>query len=84
MDVYELVDACKGSVVRDRAIVKFDGKYVIVGRVTAEGMIMTTEGKEIVDTINEAPKVVSAEAEVETTKPATPKKKAAKKKAASK
>lgn len=49
MDVYELVEAVDGEIVNGVARVRSGRDYIILGRVTPEGMVMTEEGKTLVD-----------------------------------
>lgn len=51
MDVYELLKALDGEVVVGRARVRHGGELITVGRVTPEGMIMTIDGKNVVDSL---------------------------------
>ena len=59
MNVYDLIEKLGGEVVRDRARVNHEGKTCLVGRVTPEGMVMTEEGKRLVDKVS-APKPTPA------------------------
>lgn len=56
MDVYELVEKAGGEIVRGRARVRVGTAYVTVGQITPEGMVMTTAGKDMVDSLKPARK----------------------------
>lgn len=51
MDVYELTEKVGGEVVCGRARVRRKDKYIVLGRITPEGMVMTEDGKAMVDAL---------------------------------
>ncbi len=56
MDVYELVESAGGEIVRGCARVRVGAEYIVVGRITPEGMVMTNAGKEMVDALQKTKK----------------------------
>lgn len=47
MTVYELVEALDGEIVNNKAKVRVDGEFVVVGRVMGDEMSFTEEGEQL-------------------------------------
>lgn len=78
MNLYELVDALGGEIVRSVARVRIEGKYVVLGKISNGMQDMTPEGRRLADTfappaepIQEAPSRI-APARGKSKKPAEP------------
>lgn len=47
MTVYELVESLDGEIVNNKAKVRVDGEFVVVGRVMGDEMSLTEEGAQL-------------------------------------
>lgn len=47
MNVFELVEALDGEIVNNKAKVRVDGEFVVVGRVMGDEMCFTEDGEQI-------------------------------------
>lgn len=47
MNVFDLVEALDGEIVSNKAKVRVDGEFVVVGRVMGDEMCLTEEGEQL-------------------------------------
>ncbi len=63
MNVYELVDALGGEIVRGRARWRDGATYVLLGKLNGDEMVMTEEGRRLAAELTAPPSDVESPAE---------------------